>query len=104
MMGIASRSFGLILAQDRADIPPLFSNNCLITDNFLKAKALNTQFQSVFTKEHSGPLPDKGHSPHPIMPDISITTAGILNLLQNLDMHKASGPEPSKCKSFKGNS
>ena len=54
---------------------------------------MNTQFQSVFTKEHSGPLPDKGPSPHPIMPDISITTAGILNLLQNLDIHKASGPD-----------
>jgi len=27
------------------------------------------------------------------MPDISITTAGILNLLQNLDVHKASGPD-----------
>ena len=27
------------------------------------------------------------------MPDISITTAGILKLLQNLDIHKASGPD-----------
>ena len=81
------------LSKDRADIPPLFSDNHLVTDNALKAKALNTQFQSVFTKEHSGLLPDKGPSPHPIMPDISITTAGILNLLQNLDIHKASGPD-----------
>ena len=27
------------------------------------------------------------------MPDINITTAGILKLLQNLDVHKASGPD-----------
>ena len=54
---------------------------------------MNTRFQLVFTKEHSGPLTDKDPSPHPIMPDISITTAGILNLLQNLDIHKASGPD-----------
>jgi len=27
------------------------------------------------------------------MSDVSITTAGILNLLQNLDVHKASGPD-----------
>ena len=45
------------LRKDRADIPPLFSDNHLVTDNALKAEALNTQFQSVFfTKEHSGPL------------------------------------------------
>ena len=38
-------------------------------------------------------MPDKGPSPHLIMPDINITAAGILNLLQNLDVHKASGPD-----------
>ena len=38
-------------------------------------------------------MPDKGPSPHPIMPDISITTAGILKLLQNLDVYKTSGPD-----------
>jgi len=27
------------------------------------------------------------------MPDINITIAGILNLLQNLNVHKASGPD-----------
>ena len=29
----------------------------------------------------------------PIIPDINITTAGILKLLQNLDVHKATGPD-----------
>jgi len=44
--------------KDYGDIPPLFSNNCLVTDNTLKVEALNTQFQLVFTKEHSGSMPD----------------------------------------------
>jgi len=79
--------------KDRADIPPLSSGTSLVTDNHQKAEALNKQFQSVFTKEHDGPIPDKGPSPHPTMPDINITAPGILKLLQNLDVHKASGPD-----------
>jgi len=35
-------------------------------------------------------MPDKGPSLHHIT---HITTEGILNLLQNLDVHKASGPD-----------
>jgi len=38
-------------------------------------------------------LPDKGPSPHPQMENINITTPGILTLLQNLNIHKASGPD-----------
>jgi len=38
-------------------------------------------------------LPDKGPRPHPQMENISITTPGILTLLQNLNIHKASGPD-----------
>ena len=43
--------------------------------------------------ERDGPLPDKGPSPHPTMPKISITISGIRKLLQNLDIHKAMGPD-----------
>ena len=56
-----------------------------------KAKILNDQFSSVFTNETPGPLPDKGPSPHPSMPDI--TTPGIQKLLANLKPHKATGPD-----------
>jgi len=38
----------------------------------------------------NGPIPDKGHS---AMSDINTTTTRILKLLQNLDIHKASGPD-----------
>ena len=47
----------------------------------------------IFTNEPDEVLPDKGPSPHPLMEDITITTPGILTLLQNLNIHKASGPD-----------
>jgi len=71
------------LRKDCVDIPPLSSGTHLVTDNQQKAEALNKQFQSVFTKEHDRSILDKGPSPYPTMPDINITTPGILKLLQN---------------------
>ena len=44
-------------------------------------------------------MPDKGPSSHPT--DINITTAGILKLLQNLDIHKASGPDQISSRGLK---
>ena len=58
-----------------------------------KAKILNDQFQSVFTIEPNSPLPCKGPSPHPTMCDINISLEGIYNLLLNINIHKACGPD-----------
>jgi len=71
----------------------LHTPNGLVTDNIKKAEALNAQFKSVFTIEPNQPLPDKGLSPYPIMSDIIRTVTRIVNLLQNLDVHKATGPD-----------
>ena len=65
---------------------------CVI-HNKEKANVLNFHFRSVFTDEPDEVLPDKGLSPHPLMEDITISTPGILTLLQNLNIHKASGPD-----------
>ena len=48
--------------------------------------------------EQDGPLPDKGPSPHPTMPEIFITTSGISKLLQNLNIHKAMCPDQINAK------
>ena len=48
--------------------------------------------------EQDGPLPDKGPSPHPTMPEIFITNSGISKLLQNLNIHKAMGPDQINAK------
>ena len=59
----------------------------LIKNNF--KVVLNAQFKSVFTVESNEPLPDKGPSPHPTMPDFSIISGhGIKSLLHNLNVHK----------------
>ena len=54
---------------------------------------LNQQFTSVFAQEPPGPLPDKGLSPHPIMPDICISKEDIEKILQNNKPDKAAGPD-----------
>ena len=84
--------------KNHARISSLNTPDGLVTDDTQKAEALNTQFKSVFTIEQDGPLPDKGPSPHPTMPEISITTSGISKLLQNLNIHKAMGPDQINAK------
>ena len=68
------------LKKDHARISSLNTPDGLVTDDTQKAEALNTQFKSIFTIEQDGPLPDKVTSPHPTMPEISITTSGISKL------------------------
>ena len=50
-------------------------------------------YQSVFTKEPPGPIPDKGPSPYQAMEDPFITEAGVLKLPQNIKVDKATGPD-----------
>ena len=38
-------------------------------------------------------MPEKGQSPYPDMPDIHIGEAGVLKLLNNINYHKATGPD-----------
>ena len=42
----------------------------LKSDSHSKANILNRQFESVFTKEDTSSMPDKGHSPYPDMPKL----------------------------------
>ena len=87
-----SRSFGPVSKPSRRIV------HNLLTETSVKAEALNAQFSSVFTitNEHLNEFPDKGPSPHPTLPDLLIITTcteGICNLLANLNVHKAAGPD-----------
>ena len=64
----------------------------MINDPKLKAEALNSQFQSVFTHEtvFSDIQPAKRI---PSMMDIYISTPGVQKLLANLNPSKAAGPD-----------
>ena len=85
-------SFIKKLKKDNNGVQALKANNKVITNSKEKANVFNPHFKSVFTNEPDY-IPDKGPSPHPVMEDINVTTSGIIKLLQNLDVHKASGPD-----------
>ena len=64
-------------------------NDTVISENLHKANAFNDYFKSVFTTEDLQSFPDKGPSPHPNIDDITISSPGILKLLNNLNINKA---------------
>ena len=95
---------------DQQGIPPLKKNDQLYTETTEKANILNEQFQSVFTplslKEISlmkvqdlvdnkvietERLREDLRNPTPVMPEIQLSTAGILKLLK-----KSQSPEGSR--------
>jgi hypothetical protein len=67
----------------------------MLTDNTKdKADILNEQFKNIFSIETSSEqIPDKGKSSHPLMNNISISESGVTKLLQNINPHKATGPD-----------
>ena len=81
------------LRKECSGVPSLKQGDRLITDTIGKAQALNDQYQSVFTKEPPGPIPDKGPSPYQAMEDPFITEARVLKLLQNIKVDKTTGPD-----------
>ena len=52
------------LRKECSGVPPLKQGDRLITDTIGKAEALNDRYQSVFTTEPPGPIPDKGPNPY----------------------------------------
>ncbi len=58
-----------------------------------KSEALSDQYNSVFTKEDTNFLPDKGPSPFRSMGKITVTISGVVKLLNLLNPKKAIGPD-----------
>ncbi|KAK3101818.1 hypothetical protein FSP39_006589, partial [Pinctada imbricata] len=79
---------------DACGVAPLKKEGIAYSDAKVKADILNQQFTSVFTTENPNePLPNLGPSPHHAVPDIKIHQKGVEKLLQQLNPHKASGPD-----------
>ena len=63
---------------------------CLTLD---KANICNRQFESAFSREPDTEIPSKGTSPFTPMGEITVDPKGVLKLLNNLNINKASGPD-----------
>ncbi len=81
------------LKTEGSGVPSLKKDGQLITDTIGKVEVLNDQYESVFTKEPDGNIPDKGPSPYAKMEDPFITIPGVEKLLRNIKPNKASGPD-----------
>ena len=82
------------IKRDFSGIGPLIENGNLISDPLGKANFLNKQFQSVFhpTNDPSN-CPALGPSPFNPMPNFQISENRVLQLLKNVKIHKAPGPD-----------
>lgn len=79
--------------QDSMGVAPLMKKGCLVSEAKAKAEILIDQFQSVFTREDSAPLPTLNPPLRPDVPDINVDTNGVLKQLRELKPAKASGPD-----------
>ena len=86
-------SFVKSLKNDAFGINTLRENGILKTGTLNKANICNRQFQSVFTRESDAEIHFKGTSPFTPMGEITVDPNGVLKLLNNLKIHKASGPD-----------
>ena len=77
------------------NIPPLKSDGILHHNSRKKADILNNQFKSVFTHDDHLPIPPSAFplDQLPSINDIYITEPGVLKLLQELNVNKATGPD-----------
>ena len=81
------------LRQDNQGIGDLHVSGSIVSDDLLKAEALNEQFNSVYTEEGSNPLPKLGESPYGEIQKLDISVCGVLDQLNKLNPSKAQGPD-----------
>ena len=89
------------LRKDNCGVAPLKDKGKMHSDPLDKANILNQQYQSVFTQEDTSSIPIPDGNPSPTMPDIEVTTEGILSLLKRLNPNKATGPDLIPARIFK---
>ena len=79
--------------RDRTGTAPLKENGLLVSDPKSKARILNHQYQSVFSKEDSADIPEPNEPESPTMSEIVVTEEGVFKQLSTLQENKASGPD-----------
>jgi len=81
------------ICKDQLSIPPHSHDGITITSSKGKANILNSKFQFVFTCENTTDMPSCNGTSYPTLPDTVISCDGVQNLLESLDLNKASGPD-----------
>ena len=79
--------------QDSSNISSLKDGSKIIFSSKGKATSFNEQFRSVFTSENTTTMPDMGPSMYPTADHINVTCDGVLKLLKDLKINKATGPD-----------
>ena len=77
---------------DNVGVSPLRDQGSTYISDSEKARILNNQFASVFSKDDQT-TPTMSTPPATAMPEISIDTAGVKKLMKELNPFKASGPD-----------
>ena len=87
---------------DSSGVSPLKSSDGVVySDSHSKARILNQQFASVFTKDGNEHNIKNLGTPHPPMEKIKVAPAGVYKLLNGLDIHKSTGPDKISSKLLK---
>ena len=81
------------LKKDSVGIEALISNDNTITDPVEKAEILAKEYESVFASEDLTNIPNIFPSPYPDMPNVEIKEEGVLKQLNQLNVHKSTGPD-----------
>ena len=83
------------MRKDYMGVPALNDKGMAVIDARAKADLLNKQFESVFTKEKDidATMLFPHGSTYQKITDINITQHGIQKMLENLNPHKATGPD-----------
>ena len=85
------------IRNESTGIGTLNSGGIEISDNHQKAELLSDQFKSVFTNEDMSRIPDLVLSSVPDIPPLDFQKQGIINLLRNINVKKANGPDNLPC-------
>ena len=79
---------------DNIGVAAIRDNGILYHDSKTKAELLNYQFKSVFTiDDDTDHLPTMSHPKYPNIENITISIEGVEKLLDNINIHKAIGPD-----------
>ena len=79
--------------QENFGIAALKKDGALVRDAKSKAEILNQQFKSVFTQSNPDDRPQLQGEEYPPIEDLAISEEGVLKLLLDIKVNKASGPD-----------